>query len=66
MEKDLSFFNGAFWYSETNLDMLLNYPYRMEGGFILLCTEGEDPGNKSASSIYRIYHSGDSRNTPFP
>lgn len=41
MEKNLSFFNESFWYSETNLDMLLNYPYRMEGGFILLCTEGE-------------------------
>ena len=41
MEKDLSLFNGAFWYDEMNLDILLNYPFRMEGGFILLCIEGE-------------------------
>ena len=33
MEKDLSLFNGAFWYDEMNLDILLNYPFRV----VLFC-----------------------------
>jgi len=31
----------SFWYGETNLEIFRDKPYRIEGGFILLCTKGE-------------------------
>lgn len=41
MVNDLALFDGQFWYTETNLSMLLNYPLRINGGLVLFCTEGE-------------------------
>ncbi|MDR1523783.1 MAG: AraC family transcriptional regulator, partial [Tannerella sp.] len=34
-------FNEHFWYGETNLDIFLDYPYRLDGGFFFFCTAGE-------------------------
>ncbi|MDR1554334.1 MAG: AraC family transcriptional regulator [Prevotellaceae bacterium] len=34
-------FKKHFWYGETNLDIFLDYPYRLDGGFFFLCTAGE-------------------------
>jgi AraC-like DNA-binding protein len=40
---NLSFarFGEYFWYGEGNLDIFLDYPYRLEGGIAFFCTAGE-------------------------
>jgi acyl CoA:acetate/3-ketoacid CoA transferase len=40
---DLSFvgFNEYFRYGESNLSMFLDYPFRLEGGFVFFCNQGE-------------------------
>jgi AraC-like DNA-binding protein len=41
--KKLSFehFKEYFWYGETDLSLFLDYPCRLEGGFVFLCVAGE-------------------------
>jgi AraC-like DNA-binding protein len=41
MNDVLKIFNQYFWYGETDFRMCLNYPYRLDGGFVFLCTAGE-------------------------
>jgi AraC-like DNA-binding protein len=40
---NLSFadFKKYFWYGETSLNIFLDYPYRLEGGFVFFCTGGD-------------------------
>ena len=39
-EHHLSLFNEPFWYGETDLRQFSSYPYRIDTGFVLLCTSG--------------------------
>jgi len=41
MKNLFSPFEEVFWYGETDMKMFLDYPYRIAGGLVLLCTQGE-------------------------
>jgi AraC-like DNA-binding protein len=41
MNEALKNFNQYFWYGETDFRMFFDCPYRLDGGFVFLCTAGE-------------------------
>lgn len=41
MDIIFSLFKRYFWTGESSLNMFLDCPYQMDGGFVLYCTEGE-------------------------